>query len=91
MLSSSPPPPRTTDGFRKIPIVGTNGANDQRTDLAQFYHVNFMRGQEQRLSSIKRKVTVWLNPLGSSFPPFPVVYLRSTNRRATAHSYKTHA
>lgn len=38
-------------------MVGENGSPDQRTDIAQFYHVNFMRGQEQRLSSIKRKVT----------------------------------
>lgn len=46
------------DGFRKIPIVSSNGNTvDQRTDIAQFYHVNFMRGQEQRLVSIKRKVT----------------------------------
>lgn len=47
---------RPADGFRKIPIVGTNGSCDQRSDLAQFYHVNFMQGQEQRLPSIKRKV-----------------------------------
>jgi hypothetical protein len=37
-------------------MMGTNGSADQRVDVAQFYHVNFMRGQEQRLSSIKRKV-----------------------------------
>lgn len=34
-----------------------------RIDVAQFYHVNFMRGQEQRLAAIKRKVSV------INFPP----------------------
>lgn len=38
----------------------TSGPTDQRIDVAQFYHVNFMRGQEQRLSSIKRKVIIYL-------------------------------
>ena len=46
-----------TDGFRKIPILGSNGSEDQRTDVAQFYHVNFMRSQEQRLVGIRRKVS----------------------------------
>lgn len=50
---------KPADGFRKIPLMGANGTADQRIDVAQFYHVNFMRGQEQRLSSIKRKVSIW--------------------------------
>lgn len=45
------------DGFRKIPLIGSDGSSDQRMDVAQFYHMNFMRDQEQRLSSIKRKVS----------------------------------
>lgn len=39
-------------------MVGAHGNQVyQRTDVAQFYHVHFMRGQEQRISCIKRKVT----------------------------------
>lgn len=46
------------DGFRKIPTVGANGSPaDKRTvDVAHFYHANFVRGHEQRLAGIKRKV-----------------------------------
>lgn len=49
------------DGFKKIPIVDTSGASDKHVDFAQFYHINFIRGQEHRLSSVKRKVMsrVW--------------------------------
>lgn len=61
------PPP---DGFKKIPVVGSNGSADQRTDVAEFYHVNFVRGQDQRIASIKRKVTtripIFLTPFERS-------------------------
>lgn len=57
-----PPQSPIADGFRKIPLIGADGSSDQRMDVAQFYHMNFMRDQEQRLSNIKRKVS-WLAAL----------------------------
>lgn len=54
-LLPSPCPP--TDGFRKVVHIEQGGLVKPERDDTEFQHPCFLRGQEQLLENIKRKVT----------------------------------
>jgi len=43
------------DGFRKITSIENSGLRIEKDDI-EFYHQYFLRGQENMLENIKRKV-----------------------------------
>jgi hypothetical protein len=51
------PTPVCTDGFRKVVHIEQGGLLKPERDDTEFQHPCFLRGQEQLLENIKRKVT----------------------------------
>ncbi|XP_077872603.1 heat shock factor protein 1 isoform X6 [Ictidomys tridecemlineatus] len=83
-LRKSSPTPVCADGFRKVVHIEQGGLVKPERDDTEFQHPCFLRGQEQLLENIKRKVTS-ASPLslGSSCsmrasptpgPPEPLVH-----------------
>lgn len=56
-LKQTCPTPICTDGFRKVVHIEQGGLVKPERDDTEFQHPCFLRGQEQLLENIKRKVT----------------------------------
>lgn len=56
-LKQNSPTPKCTDGFRKVVHIEQGGLVKPERDDTEFQHPCFLRGQEQLLENIKRKVT----------------------------------
>ncbi|KAK7801232.1 hypothetical protein U0070_015409 [Myodes glareolus] len=56
-LKQNCPTPICTDGFRKVVHIEQGGLVKPERDDTEFQHPCFLRGQEQLLENIKRKVT----------------------------------
>lgn len=54
--------PSCTDGFRKVVHIEQGGLVKPERDDTEFQHPSFLRGQEQLLENIKRKVTSVSSP-----------------------------
>lgn len=69
-LRKSSPTPVCADGFRKVVHIEQGGLVKPERDDTEFQHPCFLRGQEQLLENIKRKVTS-VSGCPSLAPPQP--------------------
>lgn len=52
----TPPTPHSLDGFRKVVSIEQGGLLRPERDHVEFQHPSFVRGREQLLERVRRKV-----------------------------------
>lgn len=55
-LAAYAPAPRSLDGFRKVVSIEQGGLLRPERDHVEFQHPSFVRGREQLLERVRRKV-----------------------------------